>query len=96
MRSIAAARSNADSAAHAGCAAEAASIAARASARVPAGSSPMAAPLEGLVALNVAPLSDGRHSPATYMPVAAARISDGTAVSSVLAPNERFGGGAGG
>ncbi len=64
-RSIAAARSNADLAAHPRDAAFAAAIARLASARAPSGTVPSDSPVAGLVASLRAPDSESHHSPAT-------------------------------
>jgi hypothetical protein len=67
-RRMAAARSNADRAAHPGKAAPAASTARRASSLVPSGTVPIGLPVDGLVASSTAPLSDATHRPPTNMP----------------------------
>src|SRR5215207_4293294 len=64
---MAAARSNAESPAHAGHAACAAKIARPASARVPSGTVPITSPVDGLVASNVAPSSASTHSPPIHI-----------------------------
>ena len=67
IRSIAAARSKAERAAHAGQATFAASTARRTSSRVPSGTVPIVSPVAGLVASMRAPEPPGDHSPATYI-----------------------------
>src|SRR5919108_3111415 len=67
IRLIAAARSNADRAAHSRHARPAAATARRTSSRLPSGTVPITAPVDGLVASKVASLSDAPHSPSTYM-----------------------------
>jgi hypothetical protein len=66
-RPMAAARSNAESAAHPGQARFAAAIARRTSSRVPSGTVPMGSPVAGLVASIRASDSPPDHPPATYI-----------------------------
>src|SRR5205085_4839971 len=72
IRSIEVARSNAESRPHATEAVFAAAIARRASSLVPSGTEPITSPVEGLTASNVAPLSEGTHSPAMCIRYASA------------------------
>src|SRR4051812_34265168 len=67
IRSIAAARSNADSLAQRSAARAAAAIARRASSRVPRGIAPMIRPVDGLTASKTSPLADADHSPSMYI-----------------------------
>src|SRR3954469_1907564 len=65
MRSIAAARANAETRAQPSAGRAAAAIARRASSRVPRGIAPMIRPLDGLTASKTSPLADADHSPST-------------------------------